>query len=283
MKNLTLSIPSRFSIGSLNINFYGLIVAVAYLLALFVCFKTAKKRGFSSENIVTLMFYVVPLFIIFARAYYVIARWETFDNFWDMLKFWDGGVAFFGGLFGGALGALLYCFIHKKNFFALADVLAPALILAQALSRWGNFFNQEAYGFAVTDPALQWFPFAVFIDDCNIPICNCGGEGWHYATFFYESVLDLIGFTLLMVLLFKVRFKNSGMVAGIYLIFYGTVRAIIEPMRTDSLFWGNVRISFVLGILLAVVGLGYVLFCTILHRRKKTPFEKIMDVLKKDF
>ncbi len=282
MNEIQLSIPSSFQIGSLNITFYGVIVAVAYIFAMIICLKFAKQRGFSSEDIWTLLIYVVPLFIIFARAYYVIANLNSFDSFWEMLKFWSGGVAFYGGLFGGAIGAVIFCVVHKKNIFALADILAPALILAQCLTRWGNFFNQEVYGYAVTDPSWQFFPFAVYIDECNMALCDCVGYGWHYATFFYESLWNLIGFVLLLLLLFKVKFRGCGMVGATYLVFYGLGRAIIEPLRSDSLLWGNVRISFVVSILIFIAGLAYMVYYFIKHRRKKDSFDLIMNVLKKD-
>lgn len=109
-------------------------------------------------------------------------------------KFRAGGLSIIGGVCGGALGVVLFCLIHKINFLRVADCLMPCVILAQAVGRWGNFINQEVYGPQVTDPALQWFPFSVFIEDV--------GE-WHYAFFFYESVLDLIIFAILFTLMWK--------------------------------------------------------------------------------
>ena len=268
-----LSVPSYFEIGNLRINFYGLISALSYLLGVLITIKNAKKRGFKTEDIIVLALYVIPLCVIGARIYYVLFRLDYYTNFWDVFKIWEGGLGFYGGLIGGALGVVLYCAIHKKNFFALIDIIAPGLILGQALGRWGNFFNQEAYGYAVTDPALQWFPFAVYID----------GSGWHLATFFYESLWNFISFIGLELLLYRVEFKTYGMLGAFYLIFYGSGRVWIEGLRTDSLYWGSVRISQLLSGIFIIFGvLVLVWYFFKYHRKRDKNFEIIMKVLKTD-
>lgn len=274
MNGSLLSIPNGFNIGALHVNFYGITSALSYLLGVIMTVVNAKKRGFKTEDIVTLAVYVIPLCVIGARIYYVLFSLDHYTNFWDVFKIWEGGLAFYGGLIGGAVGVLLFCLIHKKNFFALADIIVPSLVIGQALGRWGNFFNQEAYGYAVTDPAWQWFPFAVYID----------GSGWHMATFFYESLWNFVSFIILMLMLYKVNFKENGYVAFSYLILYGIGRAIIEGLRTDSLYLGSMRVSQVLSIIFIGCGVvGLTLLYLKEKRKKKDTTEKIIEIIKKDF
>ena len=269
-----MSIPSGFYIGDLKINFYGIISALSYLLGVLITIKNSKRRGFKTEDILTLACYVIPLCIIGARIYYVVFSLDKYTNFWDVFKIWEGGLAFYGGLIGGALGVVAYCLIHNKNFLALADIIVPSLICAQALGRWGNFFNQEAYGYAVTDPAWQWFPFAVYID----------GNGWHLATFFYESLWNFVSFCVLMLMLYRVNFKQNGFVAFSYLVLYGIGRAIIEGLRTDSLYLGSFRVSQILSIVFIAIGVMGLFALTLKSKKstKKDVTEKIIEILKKD-
>lgn len=273
MENLLLSIPNGFYLFGLKINFYGIISALSYLLGVLLTIKFAKKRGFKTEDIITLACYVIPLAIIGARLYYVLFRLEIYTNFWDIFKIWEGGLGFYGGLIGGAVGVVLYCFFHKKNFLALADIIAPSLIISQALGRWGNFFNQEAFGYEVTNPAWQWFPFAVYIDNL---------KEWHLATFFYESLWNFMTFIFLRTILYKVEFKQNGMVAAYYFILYGIGRSFIEGLRTDSLYLGSIRISQLLSIIFVIGGLAYILYFTWKNRRKNDTVDKILDIIKKD-
>jgi len=280
------SIPNGFNLFGLRINFYGIISALSYLLGVLITVKNAKKRGFKTENIITLACYVIPMAIIGARLYYVLFRLEYYTNFWDIFKIWEGGLAFYGGLIGGAIAVLLYCIIHKKNFLALADIIAPSLIMAQALGRWGNFFNQEAYGNYVSNPSLQWFPFSVFIEHCSQSGCLCNGSGWHMATFFYESMWNLMTFAVLTLLLYKINLRQNGIIASMYLILYGIGRAIIEGLRTDSLYLGSLRVSQLLSIIFIALGLimlSIFLYKEIKERKAENDsFKKIMKTLKKD-
>lgn len=282
MSDIFLSIPSGFNIFGWHINFYGITSALSYLMGVVITCLIAKKRGFKTEDIITLACYVIPMAIIGARIYYVLFRLELYTNFWDIFKIWEGGLGFYGGLIGGMLAVLIYCAIHKKNFFALIDIIAPSLICAQGIGRWGNFFNQEAFGYYVSNPNLQWFPFSVYIDSCHQTGCLCGGSGWHLATFFYESLWNFITFAVLMHLLYKVDFKQNGMIASFYLLLYGIGRMFIEGLRTDSLYLGSIRISQLLSVIFIFVGLVSILYYFYKNRKKKDSFDKIMDVLKHD-
>ena len=164
-----------------------------------------------------------------------------------------------GGVIGGALGVVLFCIIHKINFLRVADCLVPGVILAQGIGRWGNFFNQEVYGAEITNPSLQWFPFGVYIESV--------GE-WHYAFFFYESILNLIIFALLFTLMWKFFKKPHGLAVSGYFFGYGTVRSIMEPLRDGHYILGSTApISQVFAILMAVG--GALLFVAILFCNRK--------------
>lgn len=271
-----------FEIFGLPINYYGLISALGYLLGVVVTCLYAKKRGFKTDDIVTLACFVIPLAIIGARIYYVLFSVDEFTNFWDVFKIWEGGLGFYGGLIGGTLGVVLYCVIFKKNFLKLADIVVAGLVIGQGVGRWGNFVNQEAFGFYIDNPSLQWFPFGVYIEHCQQAGCACPGHGWHLATFFYEFMNNTIIFIVLSILLFKVKFKNDGIVGASYLIMYGACRFVVEGLRTDSLYFGLFRISQLLSIVFIICGVAYIVFCVVKNRRKKDPFEIIMDVLKHD-
>lgn len=268
-----LSIPSSFNLFGLEIKFYGLTSALAYMLGVLITCLLAKKRGFKTEDILTLALYVIPLAIIGARVYYVLFSLDKYTNFIDVFKIWEGGLAFYGGLIGGAIGVGLYCIIHKKNIFALFDLIAIAMIFAQGVGRWGNFFNQEAFGYEVTNPDWQWFPFAVYIE-------NLGQ--WHLATFFYESLWDFATFAVLLTMLLKVNFKGPGVVGASYFVLYGIGRAWIEGLRTDSLYWGSLRVSQILSIIFIIFGLGLIIGYMIKHRRKKDVTDKIIEIIKSD-
>ena len=277
MENLILSVSKGFELFGHQINYYGLISAISYLVGIVMSCFLAKKRGLKIDDIVTLACYVIPLAIIGARLGYVLFKLENYTNIWDIIKIWEGGLMFYGGLIGGAIAVALYCIIHKKNFLAIIDIIAPSMILAQAIGRWGNFFNQEAYGYQVTDPNLQWFPFAVYIE--NI-------KEWHLATFFYESMWNLFTFA---VLFFSINRKNNkilktnGIIAAQYLVLYGIGRLFIEGLRTDSLFLGTLRVSQLISGLFIILGTAMIVYFIVKNRKKKDSFDIIMNVLKKDF
>lgn len=244
-----LAVSSGFYIGSLFISYYGLIMALGMALGVFVACLTCKKRGFKSNDILILACYVLPLSIIGARLYYVLFSLEKFTSFWQIFEVWKGGMAIYGGVIGGAIGVGLYCLIHKKNFFSVADIAAPSLILGQAIGRIGCFFAGCCYGIEVTNPSQMWFPLSVQINGV-----------WHYSTFFYESFWNFLVFAALMLLLYFGKFiKERGVIVSGYFILYGIGRAWIEGLRGDSLYIGAIKVSQLLSILLILLGIAILL------------------------
>lgn len=235
-----------FNIGSLEIKFYGLIMAFSMLFGVLLACKLAKKKGIKSDDIFLLALIVLPCAVVGARLYYCF--FYDYDyTFWELFNIRQGGLAIYGGVIGGVIGVIIFAFIKKnwKMLFILLDVLAPCLILGQALGRWGNFFNQEAYGNMITNPSYQWFPFAVWIEDEN---------AWFQATFFYESLWNAIGVGLLLLTYYKST--KTGTTVAAYLTWYGLGRTWIEGLRTDSLYIGStgIRVSQLLSVLMVFAG-----------------------------
>lgn len=258
-----------FTLFGLDITYYGLVIAIGMAMGVFFACKNAKFRGLKSDDLILVACYALPLSIIGARLYYVLFSLDKFTSFWQVFEIWKGGMAIYGGVIGGAIGVMLYCLIHKKNFLDVADIAVPSLILGQAIGRWGNFFNQEAFGYFIENESLRWFPFGVYIENCHQAGCLCGGSGWHLATFFYESLWNLIVFAILMILLRKNKLKLRGSLMCLYLILYGTGRAFIEGLRMDSLYIGSIRTSQLLSILLMIFGIGFIIGSYILHKKGK--------------
>ncbi len=249
MSNLLLSInPIAFEIGSISVRWYGIIITAAILIGYGYSIYEAKRHNISFDFMLELFLWVVPLAIVFARIAYVVFHigeffpCSTWDDFVYIFAVWEGGISILGAIPGGALGVYIATKRYKISFCETLDVAAPGLILGQALGRWGNFINQELYGEAITNIAHQWFPLAVYID---------GEAGWFQATFFYEMVLNLVGFAILVLIS---RNNNKNLTVFIsYLAWYMIVRAIMESIRADAVSVGSVKIG-VLGCSIAAVG-----------------------------
>ena len=230
-----------FSIGKFEIYWYGIIMATAILIAFLLAIFLYKKRGENSTFAFEAFLTVVISGLIGARLFSVIMEEGT--SITDFFKFRDGGMSIIGAIIAGAIGIEILCKIRKKNFFQCADVVVVVLILAQAIGRWGNFANEEVYGTVITNESWQFFPFGVFIN----------GQ-WHYALFFYEFVLDLLGFGLLLFLFLK--FNKKGLTTGVYLLYYGIIRMLLEPLREDAFIlklWGT-PISSAMALAMVVFG-----------------------------
>ena len=248
---------NRLLFGFLSV--YGLLIACAMGLGVLWCLKEEKRLGLPREISVDFALWVLPSAVIGARLYYVIFQWPLYaPNPLRILYIWEGGLAIYGGVIGGAVAALLFSRKKRVPFAVLADLVAPALILGQAIGRWGNYFNGEAYGEIITNPALQFFPVAVFADG-----------NWHMATFFYESVWDFCGFLFLFFL--RKRITARGNLFFLYMLWYGVGRTFIEGLRTDSLMLGSIRVSQALSVVMVVVSAAVLI---LRHRRHKgeTPY-----------
>lgn len=234
---------SRYLIGS--IPWYSALIVTGMLAAIWLASKEEKRLGLKEDTVIDLAFWVIPAGLVGARLYYVVFSWETFaDDPLSILYIWRGGLAIYGGIIGGGLAALLFSLRRGLNPFTITDIIVPGLALAQSIGRWGNYFNMEAYGPEITDPAWQFFPFGVLIPEGET-------HAWHMATFFYESVWNAAVFVMLWFVVRR-RSRHTGTVTGWYLLLYGIGRFFIEGLRTDSLMSGSLRVSQVLSIVLAL-------------------------------
>ena len=258
-----INLVNGFTIFGLNVKFYGITMATAMLVGIILACKNSSQRNMKSDDIFALALYILPLAVIGARLFFVLGADHAY-SFAEIFKIWEGGMSIYGGIIGGAIGVGLFCFIHKKNFLDVGDVACVSLILGQAIGRWGNFFNQEVYGQIVTNPSWQWFPFAVLLDN---------GE-WHYALFFYEFLINLAIFALLMLLLYKI--KTKGYVTSAYLVAYGTIRFILEPMRMNeyNLMIFGLKLSSIASIVALLGGIAIFVFVYTKQKRSKSVEKK---------
>lgn len=259
-----------FTILGKDIYWYGVIIAFALVVGMILAAVEAKKRRLSPEVVFDFLIIAVPLAVIGARAYYVIFNYSAYQgDFLKMIAVWDGGIAIYGAVIGGALAALLMRAFKKFPALTLLDICAPSLILGQAIGRWGNFINQEAYGNPVLNPKWQFFPFSVYIDTPKI-----AGQlpGYYMATFFYEFAWNLLVFGILMLLLKPLR-KYRGAVFAAYMMFYGIGRFFIEGLRTDSLMLTEtIRVSQALALVMVALG-GFYLAYVSTRKPEFKPYE----------
>lgn len=273
-----------FSIFGLNIKFYGILMSLAFVVGVLIVSKLAKQKGFDSSIAFDLVLIAFPLAIVGARLNYVLFTPNNNWTFLSILEVWNGGLMIYGGVLFAAIGIAIYCKIKKYSILKVFDLIAPALILGQAIGRWGNFFNQEAYGSLVTNTGLQWFPFSVFIESSHFTTEASNQVLSHYghmvdgayfnATFFYESIWCLGGFFLLFWL--NKKTDEKGLVTATYFVYYGLERFFVEMLRTDSLYLGSVKISVLISGILILVGLSFLVYMFINHKSKnrKQNFEK---------
>ncbi len=248
--------PIAIKLGPLEIRWYALCILVGLILAVYLATKEAPRKKIRPDDILDFILIAFPLSIVGARLYYVLFTWSDYkDDPLSIFAIWNGGIAIYGGLITGAI--VLYFFSRHRfiDTWDFLDIAAPSVMIAQAIGRWGNFFNQEAYGQAVEN--LDYLP-AFIRDQMYID------GAYRQPTFLFESVWNLLGFALLCVLRRRPRLLKQGELTAFYLIWYGCGRLLIEGMRTDSLMFLGIRISQWLSGLLILVG-----FVLILVRRRK--------------
>lgn len=243
-----------FQLGPISVHWYGIIIGAGIILSYVYALREAKRRGIETKHIDNMAFWLILAGVLGARLYYVLFNFRYFtENPMEILAVWRGGLAIHGALLLGALAYFTYIKIHKIHWLLYADVVMPGVLLAQALGRWGNFFNSEAFG-RPTD-----LPWKLFIPFAKRPQGFEDFEFFH-PTFLYESLWDLIGFAVLVFLTRKIFKADSGRVRyGIilcaYLMWYSFGRFFIEGLRLDSLYLGQFRAAQVASIILIIIGL----------------------------
>ncbi|PCS01263.1 prolipoprotein diacylglyceryl transferase [Lactococcus fujiensis] len=239
-------------LGPFSIHWYAIFIVTGAAIAVWMACKEAPSKKMTVDDIIDFVLIAFPLGIVGARAYYVIFQWSYYSQHpGQIIAMWDGGGAIYGSLIVGAIVLFVFSYYRMIHPLDLLDITVPGVALAQALGRWGNFVNQEAYGKIVDN--LNYLPD--FIK--NQMFIN-----GHYRTptFLYESIGDFIGFLLMVIFRHRLKFIKRGEIFAFYLIWYGCVRFIVEGMRTDSLMLGPARVSQWLSAILIFVGIGLIIF-----------------------
>ncbi|WP_278955585.1 prolipoprotein diacylglyceryl transferase [Lactobacillus apis] len=252
--------PDAFVIGNFSVKWYGIIMAVAIILAVSMAIVEGRKRQIESEDFLDLLLWVVPLGYVGARIYYVIFEWSYYSKHPDqIIAIWNGGIAIYGGLIAGLIVLLIFSYRRMLPPFLMLDVITPGVMAAQILGRWGNFFNQEAHGGPTTLHFLQ----SLHLPDFIINQMKIGGT-YYQPTFLYESFFNLIGLILILLLRHRKYLFKQGEVFMLYLGWYSVVRFFVEGLRTDSLYLtSGIRVSQLLSLILFIA-----VIALFIYRRK---------------
>lgn len=240
--------PVAFTIFGLSIRWYGILLSMGILVGILIAYNEAKRLGRDPEYILDLALWCVPAAVIGARAYYVILEWDYYNgDIMRMINIREGGLAIHGALIAAVLTGYIFTKVKKISFWQTADIVAPSIIIGQAIGRWGNFMNGEAHGGPTN------LPWGIMVDGIKV-----------HPTFLYESLWDLGVFIILMI--FRKKKKVDGEVFLLYGILYSIGRFWIEGLRTDSLYFMGMRAAQLVSISVIVV-FGIIMF--ILRRRVK--------------
>jgi phosphatidylglycerol:prolipoprotein diacylglycerol transferase len=223
--------PIAFSIGSIDVRWYGIVLGSAALIAILIAIQEGKRFNIIPDFFMDFLLVAIPSAIVGARAYYVIFKWDDYkNNLWEVFMIWHGGIAIYGGLIGSIIGVIFYVRAKGYDFWRIVDIAAPGLIVGQMIGRWGNFMNQEAHGGPVDESLLR---NTLHLPNFIVNQMNIEGIFYH-PTFLYESVWNLVGFLVLLVLRRR-HFVRAGEIFIGYFIWYSIGRFFIEGLRTDSL------------------------------------------------
>ena len=260
--------PVAFELFGIRIMWYGIMIAIGMIGAvLFTYFILKRDKDYDENFLLKLAFLVIIFGIIGARLYYVLFNLSMYNSFWEMLNTRLGGMAFHGGVIAGVLVIIIYTQIKKKRTFRYLDVISVGTLFAQALGRWGNFFNQEAHGGVVSGDSLNWLP--PFIKE------GMHINGQYYApAFFYEFVNDMVWFIVLAILLIKKAKLKDGTYFALALLGNSLGRFFIESMRTDSLMLGPIRAAQLVSIIGILISVGLLIYLYIIKRNKNKKEKK---------
>lgn len=231
--------PVAFRIFGIEIMWYGVLISLGVLLGVLVALRECKRTGFKEDNLLDFLLIAIPTAIVGARAYYVIFSWDYYSmNPSEIINIRNGGLAIHGALIAGVIVGILFCKKRKINVFELLDVVIPSLALGQAIGRWGNYVNQEAYG-GPTD-----LPWGIVVNGQKV-----------HPTFLYESIINIAVF-IFLIWFRKNKKTTHGQVLSLYLILYSIGRFFVEGLRTDSLMFLNMRVAQLISLALIATGVG---------------------------
>jgi len=251
---LKITVNEFIQIGSIKIYYYAIFIVMSFVIALFICKRKSKTYKIFFEDVLQLSVFLIPISIISARIYYVLFNIKYYlQNPIQIFNIRSGGLAIYGGIIGGVIVCIIFCKIKKISLLNLLDYIAPSLALGQAIGRWGNFINGEAYGVKTN----SIFRMGIFSNGYYIEV---------HPTFLYESICDLTIFFILLYMQNKRKYK--GQITYTYLMLYGIIRTFIEGLRTDSLMLGSFRVSQIISIILFWIFGGILFYKEIIQKRK---------------
>lgn len=264
LKNITVSFPGlgieggtisnvAFKIGDFEVMWYGVVIALGMLVAVLYAGWRCKQAGIAFDHLTDIAIFAIFFGVIGARLYYVAFSPSQFNSIWDVLNLRSGGLAIYGGIIAGAITVIVVCLIKKLNWRTLYDCAGPGVMIAQAMGRWGNFFNGEAFGDLVSENSPLYFIRMGLKSSNTFSDFGTTDMVYVHPTFLYESLWNILGFVLINIFFKKKKFH--GQIALYYLAWYGFGRMFIEGLRTDALFIGDtgIRVSQLLGFLLFAV------------------------------
>ena len=266
LDNVAFTLP--FGENGFPVMWYGVIIALGMIVAVaYIAYRCKKSEDISTEDLMDIAIFTILFGIIGARLYYVVFSLDSFHSIWDVFDLRGGGLAIYGGIIFGALTIFIMCkYIKKISWRKFFDATAPGVMITQAIGRWGNFFNGEAYGSVVGEGNLLYFMRMGLLPNVE----SSSTMYYFHPTFFYESLWNVIGFVLINVFYKKKKF--DGQVALCYFAWYGFGRMFIEGLRTDSLYLGGtgIRVSQLLGLLLFLAATGLMIFGIIKAKKEDT-------------
>lgn len=274
---------NTISIGPLTIYYYAVFILTGVLVALGLGLREGERLGIKKDYILDGLIIILPLAILGTRLWYVAFQWDQFrGDLGRIFRLSEGGLAIHGGFITAVIAAYIYTKVRNIDLFKAVDLMAPGFLVAQAIGRWGNFFNQEAHGFVIGQtsngvPNLSLDNQRAFLSETlrlpdfitnNMYLRGPQGLNYYHPTFLYESLWNLLGFGIMLVLR-RTKFLRSGELLAFYLIWYSVGRFMIESMRTDALFIGQtgLRIAQVISILMIVLGVFWLVFTRVLNPR----------------
>ena len=267
--------PVAFKIASIEVRWYGILIALSLLIGITVAYFIAKYRKQKADEVLNFAPFSVIFGVIGARLLHVLVNWSYYSGHLSYIfAFRKGGLAIQGVMFGGLLALVVFCKVRKLSFWTWADIIAPALVLGQAIGRWGNYFNQEAFGLPTS------LPWGIFIDKVNRPSGYASFEFFH-PTFLYESIADIILFILLLLIhrLYKKRPGRfpDGLILTSYLGIYAVYRTVVEYYRIDSSYFFGIKVVYVINAITIIAALIMTYYLVKKFREKKLQ-EEIRDL-----
>lgn len=253
--------PYVFQAGNFGLRWYTLFILIGVIIGCVLILFEAKKLNIRTDFVFNAFFWTVIMGFLGARIYYVLFNYNLYKgDFFSIFKIWEGGLAIHGGIIAGFITTLIYCKKYDVKVLRILDIYVPALFLAQALGRWGNFFNGEAHGGPTSLARLQSLRLPKFI----IEGMNISGI-YYEPTFLYESIACLVGF-LIIIIVRRLKYTKIGVPTSLYLIIYGIARFFIENMRTDALKLGGFKVAQIVSIVFFLIG---VVILMIISRKSK--------------